>query len=142
MSPLNFSMRLTASYRGDTNEVQAIEVEHIVDATWRPLELDLASPGFDIFIYAILTCQHLYLRMNCAERGLLLDSATGELHIGASDDRRIESLSVSFSGRLRQGEPNVGDIDYIERRMQQCPVSINLAPVKDIRTRVQLEVNR
>jgi hypothetical protein len=138
MSTLHFSLRLAASYRDDSNEIRSLEVEHVVDGEWQPLELGLASPGFDIFMYAILTCQHMYFRVNCAERGLLLDSATAGLRIASGDDRKIESLAVSFAGKLRQGKPGAGDIEYIRTRMQQCPVSINLGSGIDSSTVVEL----
>ena len=40
-------------------------------------DLNSGSAGFLIFVYAVLNCQHMYMRLNCAERGLLLDTAEG-----------------------------------------------------------------
>ena len=128
MSERNFNMRMQCTYAGDENAVSGLEVEHLVDGQWQPLGLGETSPGFDVFVYAIFTCQHLYFRVNCAERGLLLDSAEGSIAVGAGEDWTLESLEARFSGRLGSGRAGQDDIDYIVSRMQQCPVS------RDIRT--------
>jgi hypothetical protein len=129
MSERNFHMRLRCGYEGDANKPTALEVEHQVAGEWRPLNLNTASPGFELFVYALFTCQHTYFRVNCAERGLLLDSAEGSIVVGATADWSIDTLQVTFSGRLRSGTPARADIDYIVSRMQQCPVSQNMRAV-------------
>ena len=126
MSERNFNMRMACTYEGDTNAVASLAVEHRVEGEWQPLDLGIGSPGFDIFVYAVFACQHLYFRVNCAERGLLLGSAEGSIVVGAGEDWTLELLEVKFSGRLGSGEPAAGDIDYIVSRMQQCPVSRNI----------------
>ena len=72
MSERNFNMRLKSTYEGDTNTIASLEVEHRVKGEWQPLDLGIASPGFDIFVYAIFACQHRFFRVNCAERKLVL----------------------------------------------------------------------
>jgi hypothetical protein len=129
MSERNFQLRLRCAYEGDENKPAALEVEHLVEGEWRPLELNTAAPGFEIFVYSMLTCQHLYFRVNCAERGLVLDAAEGSIVIGTAADWTIDTLQVKFAGRLRRGESAPGDDDYIVSRMQQCPVSRNLREV-------------
>lgn len=138
MSARNFQMRMRCRYQGSDNSVVALEVEHRVADGWEPLDLGLGSPGFEIFVYAMLTCQHMYFRVNCAERGLVLDTAEGGIEVGAAADWRMESLAVNFSGRLAAGSPAAGDIDYITGRMRQCPVSCNLRAPADATTRVAL----
>ena len=86
MSERNFSMRLKSTYEGDKNTVAGLDVEHEVNGEWQPLGLGLASPGFDIFVYAVCACQHMYFRVNCAERGLVLNSSEGSIIIGADRD--------------------------------------------------------
>ena len=138
MSERTFTMRLKGMYEGDGNTVAGLEVEHKVDGQWQPLDLGPGSPGFDIFTYAVLTCQHMYFRVNCAERSLLLDSAEGSIVIGADADWKIEILQVHFSGRLRSGQASPEDIGYIISRMKQCPVSRNLREVPGAETTVIL----
>jgi hypothetical protein len=138
VSERNFSMRLNSTYEENTNAIAVLQVEHRIDGEWQPLDLGLASPGFDIFVYAVFTCQHMYFRVNCAERGLVLNSAEGGIIIGADKDWNMETLQVHFSGRLRSGQASTDDIDYIVSRMQQCPVSRNIREAPDAETTVVL----
>ena len=138
MSERNFNMRLKSTYEGDTNVIASLEVEHRVKGEWQPLDLGIASPGFDIFVYSIFACQHRFFRVNCAERKLLLNSAEGSIVIGASKDWNMETLQVHFSGQLGSGQASPDDIDYIIARMQQCPVSRNIREVPDTESTVIL----
>jgi uncharacterized OsmC-like protein len=138
MSARNFHMRLQCRYEGSDNGVAELGVEQRVGDRWQPLELGVRSPGFDIFVYAVLTCQHMYFRVNCAERGLQLDSAEGYIEVGATDDWTIDALTVKFNGRLAGGTPSEENIAYIVARMQQCPVSRNLRAVSGALTSVEL----
>ena len=138
MSERNFEMRLLGTYEGDTNAIASLEVRHKVNGQWEPLELALDSPGFDIFVYSIFTCQHRFFRVNCAERNLVLNSAEGSIVIGADRDWNMETLQVNFTGRLDSGEAGSNDIDYIVSRMQQCPVSRNIREIPDAGTTVIL----
>ena len=138
MSERNFNMRLKSTYEGDTNTIASLEVEHRVKGEWQPLDLGIASPGFDIFVYAIFACQHRFFRVNCAERKLVLDSAEGNIIIGADRDWNMETLQVYFSGRLGSGQASQDDIDYIVARMQQCPVSRNIREVPGAEATVTL----
>jgi hypothetical protein len=131
-------MRLKSTYAGDKNTVAGLDVEHEVNGEWQPLDLGLASPGFDIFVYAVFTCQHMYFRVNCAERGLVLNSADGSIVIGAGQDWNMENLQVHFSGQLGSGQASPDDIDYIVSRMQQCPVSKNIRGVPAAKSTVIL----
>ena len=138
MSERNFSMRMHCTYEGDTNTVAGIDVEHQVEGQWQPLELALTAPGFDIFVYAVFTCQHLYFRTNCAERGLVLSKAEGSIAVGADAEWGMDTLRVHFSGQLGSGQASQDDIDYIVGRMKQCPVSHNLRDVPDASTSIGL----
>ncbi len=138
MSERNFNMRMRTTYEGDKNTIANIVVEHRVKSEWQPLDLGLTSPGFDIFVYALFTCQHMYFRVNCAERRLELESAEGSIEIGADRDWNMDTLQVRFSGQLRSGQASTDDIDYIISRMQQCPVSTNLRKVNNADSAVTL----
>jgi hypothetical protein len=138
MSEKEFTMRLTGAYEGDTNTISRLEVDQKIDGAWQPLDLGTSSPGFDIFVYSIFTCQHMYFRVNCAERGLVLDSAEGSILIGTRSDWEIDTLQVKFSGLLSRGKASQEDIDYLVSRMKQCPVSRNLSEIRDAVTTVTL----
>ena len=138
MSERTFNMRLKSTYEGTTNTIASLAVEHRVKEEWQTLDLGITSPGFDIFVYAVFTCQHLYFRSNCAERKLLLNSAEGDIIIGADRDWNMETLQVHFSGRLGSGQASQDDIDYIVARMQQCPVSRNIREAPDAEATVTL----
>ena len=138
MSERNFNMRLKSTYEGDTNTIASLEVEHRVKGEWLPLDLGIASPGFDIFVYAIFACQHRFFRVNCAERKLVLNSAEGSIVIGADKSWNMEILKVHFSGQLGSGQVSPGDIDYIVSRMKQCPVSLNIREAPDTESTITL----
>jgi len=131
MSERSFQMRLVCRYADPDNSVAELSVEQLLEGDWQPLNLHLRSPGFQVFVYAILTCQHMYFRSNCAERGLVLESAEGAVEVLTSQDWVMRRLRVRFTGRLQSGIPSEQSIQYIAGRMAQCPVSINLKPVPD-----------
>ena len=132
MSDFTFQMLLHCHYIDDENSIDQLHVEHLVDDNWQELDLNISSPGFDIFTYAILTCQHMYFRNNAAEYGLVLDSSEGLITIIADEHRSIETLNVEFKGKLKKGKATKDIVDSISARMALCPASINL---KDITNR-------
>ena len=129
LSDLTFQMLLQSHYSGDSNEVEESHAEILTEDSWQKLEIGNDSPGFDIFMYAILACQHMYFRMNAAEYGLILASSEGLITVIADEHRDIQTLNVEFKGKLISGTPNQDMVDSITARMKLCPVSINL---KDI----------
>ena len=129
MSEFTFQMLLQCQYTEDNNEIEHLHVEHLVDDAWQPLDLNYYTPGFDIFMYAILTCQHTYFRTNAEKYGLILKSSEGFVTVMADKHRNIETLNVEFNGILKKGNPTEEAVDSIVARMGLCPVSINL---KDI----------
>jgi hypothetical protein len=131
MSEFTFQMLLQCQYTGSDNTVEQLHVEQLVDGDWQLLELNIYSPGFDVFMYAILTCQHMYFQKNATERKLVLDSSEGLITINADQHRSIESLHVDFTGRLKSGTASDDTILFLEQRMGICPVSINLKNIPD-----------
>ncbi len=131
MSGREFLFSMQCRYKGDENAVESLQVFRDEEGVRQPFELHLLTPGFDVFCYALLTCQHTYLRLNCAERGLLLDCVQGEMHLSTDEDWLLQRQFLSFSMRLRTGEPEADTVDYLVDRMQQCPVSRNLRPIGD-----------
>ncbi len=129
MSKFTFQLLLHSSYLNDKNDIDELHVEHLVDDNWQELDLNIYSLGFDIFMYAILNCQHMYFRNNAAEYGLVLESSEGLITVIADKHRSIETLNIEFKGKLKKGEPTKGIVDSITARMELCPVSINLRDI-------------
>ena len=126
MSERHFRMRLHGEYQEPENSVASLRVEIFAEDAWQVFDLNSGSAGFLVFVYAILNCQHMYLRLNCAERGLLLATAEGYIHVKTTEDWELSDLQLEFSARLRSGLPVQDDLDYIIGRMENCPVSRNL----------------
>jgi len=129
-----FKMRLTCTYADPDNSVAGLGVEVLGRDGWEPFELGTGTAGFLIFVYAVFNCQHMYMRLNCAERGLLLASASGSNVVRANADWVVQQLHVGFSGTLKSGTPTQDDVDYIVDRMRHCPVSMNLREAPDSQT--------
>ena len=139
MNDLTFQMLIHCSYEKDENVVVQQNVEQLVDDSWEELSLSTASPGFDIFMYAILTCQHLYFRNNAAEYGLVLKESEGLITVITNELRSIQSMHVDFKGKLTKGIATVDMVDSIVARMDLCPVSINLKDILDRKLTVVFE---
>lgn len=139
MDNLTFQMILRCNYTGDENDISQLTVEHLVDGDWHELTLSTDSPGFDIFLYAILTCQHMYFKNNAAEYGLVMNSSEGFITVIANEHRSIQSLHVDFKGMLKKGIANTEIINSIAARMDLCPVSINLKDFLDRKITVVFE---
>lgn len=134
-------LRLAARHGGERNEVTDLVVEQFAGGEWKPGEVRPGGPGFQMLVYALFSCQHLYMRVNAAERGRLLESSAGELRVTAARDWKIEQIEVSFHSRLRPriDPPGEADLDYIRERMGHCPVSKNLKSGIDRKTTLEFE---
>ena len=138
MSDRRFQLRLSCGYQEPGNAIEDLRVEQLIDGVWHPFDLHLRTAGFVLFVYAALSCQHYYFRANCAERGLVLESAVSEVDLATTEDWDLLRLHVLIRGRLVSGRATPEDIAYICGRMQQCPVSRNVREVSDSQTRVEL----
>jgi len=137
MTERHFRMRVSCRYRDPDNTVDDLQVYILKKTGWTALHLGIGSAGFEIFVYGIMACQHLYVRANCAERGLMLDSAEGSIHVVAAADWTIQRLHVAFDAHLRSGTPTADDIAYIVERMGKCPSTINLRDIPDHESEVR-----
>ena len=131
MSDRIFDMRLSCVYTGDENEITGLEVELFADGVWEAFGLDMQSPGFLVFVYAIFTCQHRMFHVTAARQSLLLDSARGTINVATDGDWKIKTLQIDFEGKLITGQAGQEDIDVITRAMNDCPVSVNLREVSE-----------
>ena len=68
MAKNKFKMRLACAYKDPDNTVDTINAEVLTQDGWQSLDLSVASPGFQIFVYSVFACQHMFFRMKCAER--------------------------------------------------------------------------
>ena len=134
-----FNLRLAATYESSENKVATLEVQALTDDGWEPLNLNAMTPGFLVYVYSIFTCQHLFLRTNSTERGLVLASSKGEILVEASEDWYLANVDVRFDVNLVAGDANKENIDYIISRMKQCPVSKNLPSNIQTRTTVEFQ---
>lgn len=141
MSKHKFQMRLSCGYKVPDNEIDSLDVENFEKDEWQSLDLHTKTAGFLVFVYAILTCQHLYLRTNAKECGLNLKSSTGAIEVEASEDWTMQKLHVQFEIELDSGEAKDENIAWIQDRMRQCPVSINLGDIPNSQTLVRLKRN-
>lgn len=134
-----FRMRLFARYADSENAIGDLKVEVLTESGWELLDLDTRTAGFLLFVYTIFTCQHMYMRTNCAERGLVLETSTGMIELSADEDWNVRQLHVAFKAVLQSGAPASDDIAFIAGRMEQCPVSRNLARIPDVSVELQLD---
>lgn len=140
MSDRHFHLRLDATYTESKNEVDDLNLEVFHEGKFEPLlDLGIRSPGFLLFINALFSCQHLYMRANCAERDLVLESAHGELQVDTSETWEIKEIDVLFGAKIHSGNPTQDDLNYITERMRHCPVSTNLPGHIKLNIKVNLE---
>ena len=132
MGDRSWQMRLEAEYQGDQNAVTALRVERLVDDSgWQPFDLTVRTPGFVTFLYALFTCQHQYMHLNAAERGLVLAASRGTMLVVASEGWMLQRLAIAFEADLLSGTVEPDAVDYICQRMQNCPVSRNIRPLAE-----------
>jgi hypothetical protein len=141
MTDKHFHLRLHCNYETEKNDVSHLVVEIWLEDEWKTLHLSVKSPGFLLLVYGLFSCQHLYMRSNCAERNLILDSASGELKLTAGEFWNIQNVDVTFNVKLKSGRPSDDDIAYIIDRMGHCPVSVNLPSDLKIQSVIHFEQN-
>ena len=139
MSDRSFKFRLNCSYTEPDNSIDQLVVETLIDDEWQVLDINAKSPGFQLFNYGLLSCQHLYFRTNATERDLMMSSASAHLAIETDANWNILSMHVEFNGKLKSGSPNEDVIAYIIERMGLCPVSSNMEEVSDSQRSVTFE---
>ena len=106
--------------------VASLQVKVFQEDEWKAFDLNTGSPGFLVFVYAVLSCQQMHMRLGCVERGLHLDLAGGDIEVVTREDWIITRLRVDFEAHLKEGHASAEDVDTIVQRMKNCPVSRNL----------------
>ncbi|MCK5663400.1 MAG: hypothetical protein KAI17_07930 [Thiotrichaceae bacterium] len=69
----HFHLKLTCSYETEKNDIKDLAIQVLHDNEWEDLDLSIRSPGFLLYINALFSCQHLYMRANSAECDLILE---------------------------------------------------------------------
>jgi len=121
-----FKMRIFCDYMEPDNTVESQRVELFKESEWVDFDLDTGTAGFLVFVYAVLACQQMHLRLGCKDRGLQLASAAGDIEIATTEDWHISRLHVNFTASLKVNKPGAEDVEAIIARMKNCPVSKNL----------------
>lgn len=137
MSERIFRMQMVCGYQEPDNMLASLQVKLFEDDEWKAFDVNAGSPGFLVFVYAVLSCQHMHMRLGCVDRGLHLDSADGEIEIVTTEDWMITRLRVAFSALLKEGNAGAEDVDVIVQRMKNCPVSRNLTFAPHSETRLE-----
>jgi len=140
MSERNFHLRSRVEYGQPDNAIVSLIVQKKVEGEWQDFVLNTLTPGFEIFVYAMFTCQHTYFRVNCAEQGLKLVRAEGDISLGTDADWNLERIDVSLRASLAEGQASTETIDYIVGRMGQCPVSRNTREVEATRIEISFDL--
>ena len=133
MSGHSFELRAALRYSGDDNHLDQIDAEVLTDQGWKPLQIENGSPGFLLFVYSFLICQHTNFHANSTEHALPLESASLALSLTADEEWRIQKISIDIESKLRDGTVDPAAINHIKQRMRLCPVSVNLVEPPDYR---------
>lgn len=139
MADRNFHLRLSCGFESCKNNQTNLIVEVLTADEWKEFKPGIETPGFLLFVYALFSCQLRYLRMNCAERNIVIVSTAGELELVAGEFWDVKSVIVRFKSVLISGSPTVDDIDYFKDRMRHCPVSTNLSDKVEMRHDISFE---
>lgn len=139
MADRNFHLRLSCRFESGKNNQTNLIVEVLTADEWKEFKPGIETPGFLLFVYALFSCQLRYLRMNCAERNIVIVSTAGELELVAGEFWDVKSVIVRFKSVLISGSPTVDDIDYFKDRMRHCPVSTNLSDKVEMRHDISFE---
>jgi organic hydroperoxide reductase OsmC/OhrA len=140
MSERIFRMRIFCDYNDPDNTVESQRVEFFKEGEWADFDLDTGTAGFLVFVYAVLACQQMHLRLGCKDRGLQLAAAAGDIEIATTADWIISRLRVNFSAVVDTGEASEDDVATVIQRMKNCPVSKNLTFSPQAETTLEFQV--
>lgn len=135
----HFHLRLKCNYNAPDNAPTDLAVEVYTDNKWEVFSPHVDTPGFLLFVYALFSCQLRYMRVNCAERNIMLESTTGEIQLLAGENWNVKSVFVTFRSIVKSNPPEKDDISYISERMKHCPVSTNLPDSVEMKNDIVFE---
>ncbi len=103
MAGHEFELRADLQYSGGDNRIDGLDAEVLTDDGWQPLQIDNRTPGFLMFVYAFLICQHTYFHANSGESWLRLVEASATLLLQTDHEWKIERIRVGIAAKLRDG---------------------------------------
>ena len=139
MSQRTFHFRLHSRPNGSEPAASSLRLERETETgVWEPLIPALTTPGFRLYLSAMLICLHYHLVAEAREQGLPLCGVEGSFSASTAPDWALTQLSGAFqlqlargTGATAQGTAQASDADSIDRiqeRMLHCPVFRNLDP--------------
>ena len=134
MNNRTFRFRLRSSHLPPQRATSNLVVELLNDAgQWEPQQLSFSTPGFRLYLIALLLCQHVYLVANAQEKRIPLERVEAEFLVTTSSDWIVAAVEGDFRIRLDPSasaeEQQLADaeaIAFMQERMKLCPVSRNL----------------
>jgi hypothetical protein len=143
MGARTFHFRLHSHPSGNEPAAASLQLERLNESgTWEALIPSLATPGFRLYLSAMLICLHYHLVAEARERGVRLARVEGRFSASTKADWALTELRGDF---LLQPEPDAEPMDSAEapagqaqgesqliaalqERMLHCPVFRNLDP--------------
>lgn len=140
MTQRTFHFRLHSSPAGSEPAAASLQLARQNETgAWEPLIPDLSTPGFRLYLSAMLVCLHYHLVAEARERGLPLRGVEGRFSASTAADWALTQISGDFHLQLERaaapsapgrGHPGDGAVlEAIRERMLHCPVFRNLDPV-------------
>ena len=134
MSTRTFQFRLRSSHRAPDRQSQSLVVEFLAESgEWQPQAASLTTPGFRLYLLALLLCQHHYLVANALERLIPLEQLEAAFTVITSADWILEHVNGDFRLQLdpaasaeERARADAEAIAFMRERMALCPVSRNL----------------
>lgn len=146
MNARTFHFRLHSHPTGSEPAAATLQLERQSETgSWEPLRPDLATPGFRLYLSAMLICLHYHLVAEARDRGLPLRAVEGRFSASTAADWALTDLNGVFLLKLEpgleRGEASSEEelMAVIRERMLHCPVFRNLDPAVPRTLVVQLE---
>ena len=128
MNLRTFQFRLHSQPTGSEPAATSLQLERLSEtAEWEPLVPALSTPGFRLYLSAMLICLHYHLVAEAREQGLPLCGVEGRFSATTADDWSLTQVSGAFQLKLAQGrDAGTEIVARIRERMLNCPVLRNL----------------
>jgi hypothetical protein len=134
MNLRTFQFRLHSQPRGNEPAATSLQLERRSETgEWEPLVPALSTPGFRLYLSAMLICLHYHLVAGAREQGLPLYGVDGRFSATTADDWSLTQVSGAFQLQLAPGHDAgasgvsiAESVARIHERMLHCPVLRNL----------------
>lgn len=128
MNQRTFQFRLHSQPTGSEPAATSLHLERLSETEeWEPLVPALSTPGFRLYLSAMLICLHYHLVAEAREQGLPLCGVEGRFSATTADDWSLTHVSAAFQLQLAQGhDAGTESVARIRERMLNCPVLRNL----------------